>query len=345
MALNKSGNAFPLISLIIATYNRKDELEGLLSCLTKQTLPTESYEIIVIDDGSTDSTPNFLKEMVNSGKRNLTFCCQINSGPGAARNRGMDMARARIFPITDTDCRPFPDWLKQLIQPFNDEKIGVVGGAEDGHGSDSQLMHAIHFCMTCSITTGGIRGKKGVKLARYYPRTFNMAISRKAFLETGGFKPLYHGEDIELSFRIKKAGFTVSYNPDAKVFHKRRCSMPQFLCQVFKMGEARVNLACMHPQMLEILHIIPSLCIILSVFLLVLSFFSVLGLKILILLFFSGICFTCLMELYAFRQRKNIEFLILVPIIFFLQQFGYGTGFMWGLLRKPSLFAKIFKRG
>ena len=344
MALNKSENAFPLISVIIATYNRKDELAGLLSCLTRQTLPAESYEIIVVDDGSTDDTLNYLKETVDSGKNNLTFCYQSNSGPGAARNRAMDMAKAPIFAFTDTDCRPFPDWLKQLIQPFNDEKTGVVGGAEEVQDSDSQTMHAIHFCMTSPLTTGGMRGKKGAKLARYYPRTFNMAISRKAFLETGGFKPLYHGEDIELSFRIKKSGFSVSYNPDAKVFHKRRCSIQKFFRQVFKMGEARVNLACIHPQMLETLHIIPSFCIILSVFLSIFSFFSALCMKTLILLFFSGICFTCLMELYAFRQRKNPVFLILIPIVFFLQQFGYGTGFLSGGLKKPSEFVKTFTR-
>jgi glycosyltransferase involved in cell wall biosynthesis len=111
----------PVVSVIIPTYNRKQELNGLLSSLQQQTLPASDFEIIVVDDGSSDGTLAYLKTLVADGRENLFFCYQKNQGPGAARNCGMAMARGALFAFTDTDCRPLPDWLEELIKPFLDK--------------------------------------------------------------------------------------------------------------------------------------------------------------------------------------------------------------------------------
>ena len=264
----------PSVSVIIPTYNRKEELTGLLSSLEKQTLPAADFEIIIVDDGSADDTLFYLKALVTGGKENLFFCYQKNQGPGAARNRGMAMARGTLFAFTDTDCRPLPEWLEELIKPFSDKQVGAVGGAEEFEPAERALSRAIHFCMTSPLTTGGIRGASGKKLARYYPRTFNMAISREAFERTGGFKQLYHGEDIELSFRIKKLGLALLYNEKARVCHHRRSTMKQFFKQLLRMGEARVALARLHPKMLEPLHVMPAAGILIVCLALALSAFS-----------------------------------------------------------------------
>ncbi len=334
MVSNNAHTEPPRVSLIIPTHNRRDELAELLSCLEKQTLPRNQFEIIVVDDGSDDDTLTCLKNLVNKGKNNLYFFYQKNMGPGAARNQAMLMARAPVFAFTDTDCRPFPSWLEELLRMFSEKDVGAVGGAEEIQAGDSALMHAIHFCMTSSFTTGGMRGKKGRKLARYYPRTFNMAISRKAFRETGGFKPLYHGEDIELSFRIKKAGFNICYNEDAKVYHKRRCSIKQFFFQVLAMGEARVTLASLHPEMLETLHVLPAAAVLTLTLFLILSFFSSLFLILFKALLITGACFIALIEYCTFRQKRGFRMMVLVPLVFIVQQSAYGMGFLRGICKK-----------
>jgi GT2 family glycosyltransferase len=326
----------PAVSVIVPTHNRKEELQGLISSLDEQTIPASQYEIIVIDDGSSDDTLAFLQSLVRNGKDNLVFFYQKNQGPGAARNRGVSLAKGTILVFTDTDCRPFPDWLENLIKPFSDKTIGAVGGAEAYSAEDSLLTRAIHVCMTSSMTTGGMRGTTGKKLARYYPRTFNMAISQEAFKKTGGFKPLFHGEDIELSFRIKRAGFKLLFIEQAHVHHRRRTTIKQFFRQLMKMGEARVTLVRMHPEMLEPLHVVPAAVILAVAVSVMLSpvfqfFLSLLG-----LILFLGLGFSVLAGLSGYRKTHNIQLSLLVPVLFIVQQSAYGTGFYKGLWKWVS---------
>lgn len=332
------------MSVIIPTYNRKPALSNLLAALEKQTLPGHEFEIIVVDDGSTDDTLLYLKTLAAAGRENLCFCYQKNQGPGAARNRGMALARGALFAFTDTDCSPLPDWLEKLIEPFSDTRVGAVGGAEVCDATARGLARAIHFCMTSPLATGGIRGASGTTWARYYPRTFNMAISRAACERTGGFRPLYHGEDIELSFRIKAAGFLLVYNEKARVRHQRRSTVKQFFTQLMRMGEARVVLAHLHPDMLELLHVVPAagmLCVGLT---LVLAVFFAFFMTVLYLLCAVGLLFLLLLGVAGSRDNaasiaEKIKLFFLVPFVFILQQAAYGIGFYRGL------WARVRKRG
>ena len=324
------------VSVIISAFNRRNELKELLTALDRQTLAPAQFEIIVIDDGSTDGTLRYLTGLVNSGKENLVFQRQENQGPGAARNRGMELALGNIFAFTDTDCRPCPDWLEELLKPFADTHVGAVGGAEEYDAQGTLLQRAIHICMTSPFTTGGLRGKTGTKLAQYYPRTFNMAISRDAFEKTGGFKSLYHGEDIELSFRIKEAGFDLVFNERAKVHHRRRDSLRGFFRQVLKMGEARVTLARLHPQMLELLHVVPAAGLLALIIIILLSLFLNAFFVLFKLLLVFALLFLLLVGAAGSRAgaapvRDRMRLLFLVPVCFILQQAAYGIGFYRGL--------------
>src|SRR5512139_3594521 len=187
------------VSVIIPAYNRKSELEQLLAALAGQTLPLGSFEVIVVDDGSDDGTREWLNERRGGFAFPFSWFAQEHRGPGAARNLGMKHAAGDIFAFIDTDCIPQPDWLEQLIKPFASGKVGAVGGREIINERDPLLMRCFHYLMTAPLTTGGMRGKEGKRLARFYPRTFNMAVSRKAYEAAGGFRSMYHAEDIELS--------------------------------------------------------------------------------------------------------------------------------------------------
>jgi GT2 family glycosyltransferase len=318
------------VSIIIPTYNRKEELTKLLSSLKAQTLPQRKCEIIVIDDGSCDTTAEFLQREQAAGT--LTFSVQDHRGPGAARNMGMKMAQGKIFVFTDTDCIPHPHWLENLIRPFADGTVGAAGGPEIPDPEEPILSRCFQFVMTSPLTTGGLRGAKK-QLARYYPRTFNMAVSRKAYEKTGGFKEWYHGEDVEMSFRIKEAGFKLIYCDDAKVCHRRPATFFRFFLQLLRMGEARWLLFRTHRELIEPLFLLPPSAIVLLTVLLVLSPFSPAILSLLKALLTLGIIYLAMVGLSAWVTLKSTKAFFFAPLAFICQQVGYGAGFLYGLTR------------
>ena len=321
------------ISVIIPTYNRKSELAKLLCSLNNQTLPTSQFEIIVVDDGSNDGTEEWLMENMIQFKAKISFYTQIHGGPGAARNLGMEKAHSDIFAFTDTDCIAEPHWLEHLIKPFNSAKVGAAGGKEIINDKDPLLMRCFHYLMTSPLTTGGLRGKKGKKLAHFYPRTFNMAISRKAFQATGGFKKMFHAEDIELSYRIKQNRFDLVYEDSARVYHRRRNNLTQFLKQIFHMGKARITLARLHPSSLEPLHALPALSLLFSILLILLSIYWHPAFSILKLFFALGLFFLTVVGINSALNLHSLKAFFLVPFSFVLQQVAYGSGFFISLIR------------
>src|SRR3989344_2404741 len=110
-----------LASIVIPTFNRKEELRKCLSALSNQSY--NKIEIIVIDDGSTDNT----EEMVKKEFKNIKFFKQNNTGPSIARNNGIKKAKGDFILFTDSDCVPDKYWVEELVKGFN-EKINCVGG-------------------------------------------------------------------------------------------------------------------------------------------------------------------------------------------------------------------------
>lgn len=320
------------ISVIIPTYNRKHELKNLLHSLNKQTLPPSQFEIIVVDDGSHDGTEEWLMQNTDKFKARISFYTQAHGGPGAARNIGMEKARGDLFAFTDTDCIAEPTWLKHLIEPFNSEKVGAVGGSEIMNDKDPILMRCFHYLMTAPLTSGGLRGKRGKRLAKFYPRTFNMAISRKVYQATKGFKKMFHAEDIELSYRVKQEGFDLIYQDSARVYHRRRSTLIQFVKQIFHMGKARITLARLHPSSLEPLHILPTLVLLFSFLLIFISIYWHPAFLILLLYLGVGLLFLIIVGMDSALGLHSVKAFFLVPFCFILQQGAYGMGFLTSLI-------------
>ena len=109
--------------------------------------------------------------------------------------------------------------------------------------------------MTSFLTTGGIRGSKGLKMEKFVPRTFNMGFSKEVYETVGGFKDMF-GEDIDLSLRIRNNGYTCQLISDAYVYHKRRVNLRSFYRQVHVFGMARISLYLLHP-LLKLVHTLP----------------------------------------------------------------------------------------
>jgi len=324
------------VSVIIPTYNRKDELEKLLHSLNNQTLPPSQFEIIIVDDGSSDGTEEWLMKHKDQYSIEIFLYAQVHEGTGAARNLGMEKARGDIFAFIDTDCVAHPEWLEHLMKPFHAEKVGAVGGSEVINDKDPLLMRCFHYLMTSPLTTGGLRGKRGRRLAHFYPRGFSMAISRKAYYSTKKFRKIFHAyaDDIELSYLIKRKGYDLIYQDSAKVYHRRRSTLIQFVKQTFHMGKARITLARLHPSSLEPLHTLPAFSILFLFLLIPLSICWPPVLIILELYLGLGVLYLIIVAIDSALKLNSLKTFFLTPLLFILQQGAYGSGFLASLLSR-----------
>lgn len=315
-------------SVIVPSYNRLEEIQALSASLEAQAFPKSQFETIVVDDGSTDGTVDWIRSIQESSNLNLRCIQQAHQGPGAARNLGMSQAMGRYFVFIDSDCIAPPDWLECIHNALKaDSSIMGFGGRDDARMDFPPLLKAINYSMTSFLTTGGLRGGRKKRLARFYPRSFNMGIHKDLFKLIGGFGSLRHGQDIEFSHRMIHTGSKIAHIPDSVVYHKRRTSLIRFFRQVFNWGVARINLFKIDSGMLEPLHAAPALAfcgaILLTIFALVRAPFRPVWMA----LFLLALTAFLLSAIHAAIKWRDIRTGLLTPIVMILQISGYALGF------------------
>ncbi len=304
-------------SIIVPVYNRPDEVAELLESLKNQTF--KNFEVIMVEDGSAILSEKVCREYM--GQLNLKYFYKENTGPGLSRNFGMQKAGGNYFIILDSDVTLPENYMQTVFNELTVDYTDAYGGPDAAAPDFSPIQKAINYAMTSWLTTGGIRGK-GQKFDKFYPRSFNMGISKKVFLKTGGFSAMRYGEDIDLSIRMMQAGFKTKLFPKAFVYHKRRNNWHNFFNQVKHSGEARIILSRLHPGTLKLLHFYPAvftLGLILSV---IGAFFSCYTGLILYLIYFL------VLVIDANRQYKQLKPAILSAVAAFVMLTGYGWGFL-----------------
>ncbi|MEX1122997.1 MAG: glycosyltransferase [Balneolales bacterium] len=326
-------------SIIIPIYNRADDLEALMESLTKQSYPYGGFELIVVDDGSSENIKEVVHRFHPKADFNIRYYHQENQGPGKARNTGMDQARNEIIIFIDSDCLIPSHYLAEVAEAFSELEMDAYGGPDTAMHTFSAWDKAVNYVMTSFFTTGGLRGAQGRTLARFYPRSFNMGFKKQLYKKIGGFGSIYqYGEDIEFSHRLLKATTRVAFLPDAFVFHKRRSGIKAFAKQIYKMGKGRVQLSKIDRDLLEPLYLLPSAGIVLLAAVVAGSFFSEplrYGLLYIIAL---GLLWLVFLTLHGFLKTRSLLTAALVPVAFSIQMFAYGSGMLVEGVR--SLFRK-----
>ena len=231
-------------SFIIPVYNRPNEIREFLQSMQKINFP-RNFEIVIVEDGSTESSENVVKDFSEALK--INYFKKNNSGPGDSRNFGMKRAGGNYFLILDSDVLLPPQYLEEVEKELRKEFVDCFGGPDAAHEDFSAVQKAINYSMTSFLTTGGIRGGKRM-VGKFQPRSFNMGISKKAFEESGGFGRIHPGEDPDLALRLQKSGFRTRLFPKAFVYHKRRINWKKFYQQVYKFGQVRPILNRWHPE-------------------------------------------------------------------------------------------------
>ena len=328
---------YQFYSVIVPSYNREDEIRELLASFEKLDFPADRYELIIADDGSTDSTAALVQRVQKNCSFDLQFFRQENKGPGAARNMGMQHAHGDMFIFIDSDCTVAPNWLAAIDRDVNAQNADAFGGPDSFRDDFPPLLKAINYSMTSFITTGGIRGHKKKSLGKYYPRSFNMGLSRKVYETIGGFGSLRHGQDIEFSHRILESGAKTILISDAVVFHKRRTSLKKFFRQVFNWGVARINLYKIDEKMLELVHALPAIATAGLILLILASLLLSPVWTIAKWLFLAGLAVLAFSGIHAGLQYRSAAVALLTPLVMPIQVIGYGLGFISAYIRRIIL--------
>lgn len=309
-------------SLIVPVYNRREEIDELLESLTTQ--KHNDFEVVVVEDGSTEKCDEVIYKYQD--KLNIQYFYKENSGPGASRNFGMSKAKGDWFVIFDSDCLIPDHYLTAVDDYLENKSIDTYGGPDKAHESFTNTQKAIDWAMTSYVTTGGIRGSEK-SLDDYQPRSFNMGIKREVFDNVGGYGKIWPGEDPDLSFRIKKAGYSVGFIKDAYVYHKRRIDFKKFMQQVYKFGVVRNILSKWHVGTGKLVYAFPTLFLIGSITCLILglvvSWHFVLPILLIVVVMF----------IEALITRKSLNIALLAVPAAFIQLGGYGYGYLKSFIK------------
>lgn len=313
-------------SVIVPVYNRVDEVRDLLESLTRQTLG--DFEVVIVEDGSTEPCGDVVKEY--SDRLNVKYFFKANEGRSIARNYGIDRSEGDYLVFFDSDCVIPEKYFEILSAELEKNPLDCFGGPDAAHESFTPTQKAISFAMTSFLTTGGIRGGK-VQMEKFVPRSFNMGYTREVYNRVGGFREMF-SEDIDMSTRIRQAGFSIGLIHPAHVYHKRRIDFARFWRQVYVFGMSRITLKLLYPDSLKIVHTLPAVAVILGVLLVVLGIFVSPWFLLPIGLYLVAIFVTAWLSTGSFGIALRAVPASVVQIC------GYGCGFI------KAFFTKIILR-
>lgn len=204
------------ISVVIPTLNNRAVLGRALEALRLQTFATDQYEVVIVDDGSTDGTAEMIEQF--RGPTQIQYLTQPNRGRAAARNAGARAARGRILVFLDSDVWAVPELLAEHHKHYPRGATGIgVQGTWRTHPEalDTPFMRAREPYLVVSAGPPG-------RMSLFRISTANLSLVKSDFLAADGFDEAFGGygwEDIELAWRLRARGVRFSYEPRATGHH------------------------------------------------------------------------------------------------------------------------------
>ncbi len=197
------------VSVIVPVYNAREFIGKCIEALIDQTFQHDNYEIIVVDDGSTDRTNDIVKNYP------VKYIYQENHGPASARNNGADKAKGEIVIFTDSDCVPDKNWISEMLKPFEYPDVMAVKGA---YRTEQRSIVARFAQLEFEERFEMLEKVESIDMVDTYSAGFR----KDVFLKMGGFDtsfPVANNEDTELSYRMSERGYKMVFNPAAIVCH------------------------------------------------------------------------------------------------------------------------------
>lgn len=229
----------PDYSVIVPAYQAAEVIGACVQALARQTVERARYEILVVDDGSTDTTGDAARA---AGADRVWRVA--HGGPAAARNAGIAAAQGEIVLFTDADCEPSTEWMARMVAPLADPQVmGVKGAYRTRQASLMARLVQLEFEFRYARMAG---------LPRIdFVDTYAAAYRRALLVEYGGFDtafPIPSAEDVDLSFRLAQAGHWLVFVPDAWVWHRHPATLGRYLARKARFGYWRALLYVHHPD-------------------------------------------------------------------------------------------------
>jgi len=212
----------PFVSVIVPVFNGQDTIEACLNALVAQDYPADRYEVIIVDNNSTDGTTRLVQQFpvryILERSRQSSY---------AARNRGVREAQGALLAFTDADCVPDPAWLRYGVAAFASATVGGVAGT-------IASLDPATVAQRYAVRKGALSQETALTQNSFRPAVYTAnALYRKAALEqAGGFDPgVISGGDADLAWRVQELGFSITFAPQAVVRHRHRERVADLLRQ------------------------------------------------------------------------------------------------------------------
>jgi cellulose synthase/poly-beta-1,6-N-acetylglucosamine synthase-like glycosyltransferase len=225
-------------SVIVPAFNAATDIESCLRALLAQSVPPDQYEIIVVDDGSSDRTAEVVQMFP------VRFVQQAHAGPASARNLGARLATAEFLLFTDADCVPVYTWIQEIVRPLeNDTRVaGTKGVYRTRQRGLIPRMAQVEF------------EEKYAHLRQHacidFVDTSSAAFRADAFWQAGGFDTGFRSasnEDTQLSFALVSRGWRLVFCERAVVYHRHSETLWRYLQRKWRHGYWRVRVYESHP--------------------------------------------------------------------------------------------------
>lgn len=204
-------------SVIVPAFKAVSTIDACLTALMSQSVPRDSYEVIVVDDGSPDATAEI------ASRYDIKLIRQPNRGPASARNAGAREASGAIILFTDSDCEPTYEWIERMVAPL--ESDPAVSGVKGAYRTRQRTLTARFAQVEFMERFEMLACAECIDMVD----TYSAAFRRSAFEAMGGFDesfPAANNEDTDLSYRLVEAGHKLVFAPDAIVYHMGHPATP-----------------------------------------------------------------------------------------------------------------------
>lgn len=221
---------YPRISVIVPAFNSSQWLPDCLEALLAQNFDKQTYEILVVDNGSSDETLEIIRQFPA-----VRLLQEQQRGSYAARNRGVAASSGAILAFTDSDCVPEPDWLRCIDEAMKNTQLDIILGQRVLESGSAVLgLWSDYECAKQQFVFGGNQQEL------YYGHTNNMAVRRSVYNQCGPFKMLLRGSDtIFVCAVVNTRGCqSVVYLPAMRVHHKEMTGLWSFLKNQFIYGRS-----------------------------------------------------------------------------------------------------------
>ena len=314
----------PVISIIVPAYNVENTVRKCIDSLLRINYP--NYEILIVDDGSTDKTRAILFEY----KNRIKIIESQHVGPSKCRNIAVKQAKSDYIALTDSDCIVDKNWLKELIGGFSNDKVVGVGGTQLSPEDETIFGKNVQSFFELTGFLGGyikyyehqassIEDRDlNLKQVSHNP-SCNVMYRKHAFLEIGGFdEKLWPGEDVDLDYRLKRKGYEFRYNPKAIAYHYRSQSIKELSNMMYCYGVMQGILTKRYGFFRKI-QFVPVLVLF--------SFFLILINK-------TFLWFILLFILYILLRTKHLGKTISVVGLCVISSIVWNLGFIKGVMKK-----------